>query len=263
MNHIANVQDVPPAECIEFHPKNTSYALIIGVLNEGDKFTRQIEQLQPYRHLVDIIIADGNSSDGASSSEALQGKVRTLLIHRGSPRGLSVQYRIALHYALEQNYDGVIMMDGNGKDGVASVETFVAKLQEGYDFLQGSRFMPGGMHTNTPLDRVLGIQFFFNPIMNITSGFRYTDAMNGFKGCSRAFLCHPRVQPFRSIFVRYSLQYYFNYIAPKLRLRIAEIPVSRSYIIGDMPHSKIVGIRSRLKILMELLNTVAGRYNPK
>ena len=258
----AIISGVPLADYFEFHERKTAYALVIGVLNEGEKFTRQIEALQPYRHLVDIIIADGNSTDGASNKEALNSKIRTLLIHRGNPRGLSVQYRIALHYALVQGYDGVIMMDGNGKDGPEALEKFVEKLKEGYDFLQGSRFMPGGRHKNTPLDRILGIKLVFNPIMNIASGFWYTDAMNGFKGCSRTFLLDPRVQPFRDIFIRYNLQYYFNFIAPKLGLRVAEIPVSRSYIIGNLPHSKIVGVGSRLKILMELINTVTGRYKP-
>jgi len=246
----------------EFHEKTAPYALIIGVYNEGAKFTRQLQALQPYRHLVDIIIADGNSTDGATSPEALRTQARRLLINQSGIRGLSVQYRIALYYALEQGYAGVIMMDGNGKDGVDAIPRFVAALNEGMDFVQGSRFMPGGQHRNTPLDRVIGIRFIFNPIMNLASGFSYSDAMNGFKACSARFLRDPRVHPFRECFVRYSLQYYFNYIAPRLGIPIAQIPVSRCYHEENTPHSKIIGVRSRLSILLELFNTVTGRYNP-
>jgi len=253
----------PAHTALQFHEKTRGYALVIGVYDEGEKFTRQLEALQPYRRLVDIVIADGGSSDGATSPDILQKHVRTLLINNDERRGLSVQYRIAMQYALEQGYNGIVMMDGNGKDGVEAVERFVQKLEEGYDFVQGSRFMPGGFHKNTPLDRMLGIRFVFNPIMTIASGFRYTDAMNGFKACSRNFLGDPRVQPFRDCFVRYSLQYYLNYIAPKLGMRITEIPVSRSYHDQNTPHSKIIGLRSRLKILGELLRTVLGGYNPK
>lgn len=251
----------PRHERHEFHGRKNSYCLIVGVYNEGDKFTRQMAALQPYRDQVDIIIADGRSTDGASNAAALQDKVRTLLVNTDAQRGLSVQYRTALAYALDEGYDGVIMMDGNGKDGVDGVPRFVEKLKEGYDFIQGSRFAPGGHHENTPVDRVLGIRLVFNPIMHIACGFGYTDAMNGFKGCSRSMLLHPRVQPFRPVFERYSLQYYLNYIAPKLGLRICEIPVTRRYIIDSQPHSKIVGLRARLKILGELWNTVSGGYN--
>ena len=253
---------VPVTTLHEFHQKTSSYALIIGVYDEGEPFTRQLESLQPYRKLVDIIIADGNSTDGATAPEALQSQSRALLINEDAKRGLSVQYRSALHYALAQGYQCVIMMDGNGKDGVSAITDFVRKLEEGYDFVQGSRFLPGGFHQHTPLDRVLGIRFVFNPIMHIASGFRYTDAMNGFKACSRSFLSDPRVQPFRDVFVRYNLQYYLNYIAPKLGVRMTEIPVSRSYRNDHTPQSKIIGLRSRFKILLELFGTVTGRYDP-
>ena len=245
----------------EFHAKDKAYALIIGVYNEGDKFTRQLAALQPYRAYADLIIADGNSSDGATTPKALEGKVRTLLVNTDEQRGLSVQYRSALHYALEQGYQGFIMMDGNGKDGVDAIPRFIEKLQEGFDFIQGSRFMRGGFHENTPLVRVLGIRLVFNPIVWLATGYAFTDAMNGFKACNRTFLEHPKIKPFRRIFVRYGLQYFFNYSAPKLGLKLCEIPVSRVYIKDTMPHSKIVGYKEYMKILVELAQTVTGRFN--
>ncbi len=254
--------DIPHSSSHEFHACEKPYVLLIGVYNEGEKFTRQLEALQPYRQHVDIVIADGSSDDGATSVAALEGKIRTLLISTGPARGLSVQYRIALCYALEQGYKGVIMMDGNGKDGVDAIPAFIAKLEQGCDFIQGSRFLPGGVHRNTPLIRILGIKLVFNPVVAIATGYRYTDAMNGYKACSRAMLEHPGVQPFRAIFVRYGLQYFFNYIAPRLRLRVCEIPVSRVYRNDKLPHSKIIGYKAYVRILKELLATVTGRYNP-
>jgi glycosyltransferase involved in cell wall biosynthesis len=255
--------DIPKSSAQEFHAKQRPYALVVGVFNEGDKFTRQLEALQPYRAHVDIIIADGGSNDGATAAQAIQDKMRTLLINTDEQRGLSVQYRSALHYALQQGYEGVVMMDGNGKDGVEAIPRFIEKLKEGYDFVQGSRFTDGGFHKNTPLIRVLGIQLVFNPIVMLATGYAYTDAMNGFKACSRAMLLHPKVQPFRNVFVRYGLQYFFNYCAPKLDLRLCEIPVSRVYIIDTVPHSKIVGYRAYFRILGELLKTVTGGFNPR
>lgn len=254
---------LPEHITFEFHPRTQNCALIIGVYNEGDKFTRQLAALQPYRSMVDIIISDGRSHDGATTPEALGDKVSSLLVNHDAQRGLSVQYRQALHYALEQGYSSVIMMDGNGKDGPDAIPLFLEKLHEGYDFIQGSRFLPGGHYENTPLDRVIGIRYVFNPIMWLACGFAYTDAMNGFKGCSAALLRNPRVQPFRSVFVRYSLQYYLNYRAPRLGLRVTEVPVSRVYPGDGSPYSKIGGLQGRFKILAELLRTITGGYNPR
>ncbi len=242
-----------------FHDRKHNTALLIGVVNEGAQFTGQVEALQPYRGSIDIIIADGGSTDGSTAS--LAGKVRTLLVNTSGMRGLSVQYRIGLAYALEQGYDAIIMMDGNGKDGVSAIPRFLQALEAGADFVQGSRFLPGGEHINTPVIRVIGIRYIFNPIMYAASGYCYTDAMNGFKAVSRRFLEHPGLSPFRDIFLRYNLQYYLNYMAPRLGVQIREIPVSRSYRLHVRVQSKIVGARAWFSVLRELVGTVTGRYN--
>lgn len=255
--------NTPRHQLHAFAGKRTSYALLVGVLNEGEKFTRQLHALQAYREQVDILVVDGGSNDGATTPEILKTQATALLINDAPERGLSVQYRIGIGYALAQGYEGIIMMDGNGKDGPEAIPVFLAALEAGYDFLQGSRFMPGGSHENTPLDRVLGICCVFNPLMALASRHWYSDAMNGFKACSRRFLEDPRLQPLRPVFKRYSLQYYLNYSAPRLGVRLKEIPVSRRYEAQrHTPQSKIVGVRARLGILAELAGILVGRYNP-
>ena len=153
------------------------------------------------------------------------------------------------------------MMDGNGKDGAAAIPLFLEALNKGADFVQGSRFLPGGEHQNTPLIRVFGIRYIFNPLINLATHFTYTDGMNGFKAVTRSFLEHPQLRPFRDVFIRYNLQYYFNYMAPRLNMTIVEIPVSRNYRSGIKVQSKIVGPRAYLSIMRELLATITGRYN--
>lgn len=246
----------------EFHDRRNNVALLIGVLNEGDKFTTQLAGLQPYRNLVDIIVVDGGSTDGATAPEALASGTRTLLINTDTQRGLSVQYRIGLAYALQQGYAAVIMMDGNGKDGPEAIPRFIDALDNGAAFVQGSRFLPGGEHKHTPLSRLLGIRCVFNPLMYLACGFRYTDAMNGYKAITRELLLHADLQPFRDLFIRYNLQYYLNYRAPRLAPRIMEIPVSRNYRPDIRNHSKIVGISAWISIVRELVLTITGRYNP-
>jgi dolichol-phosphate mannosyltransferase len=244
-----------------FHERRCSYALLIGVYNENGFITRQVEKLQRYRGEVDILIADGGSSDGATSAANLRSSVRALLTN--DKRGLSAQYRGAIEYALAEGYEGIIMMDGNGKDGVEALPHFIEKLKTGYDLVQGSRFMPGGLHRNTPIIRLLSIRCIFNPVMRLASGFSYTDGINGFKGCSRSFLLDSRVQPLRDVFVHYNLQYYLNYIAPKLKFKTMEIPVSRVYSSAVSGHTKIRGIGAYMAILGELASTVLGLYNPR
>ncbi len=79
---------------------------------------------------IDIILADGGSSDGALTPDFLAGYgVRALLTKRG-PGRLSAQMRMALAYALERGYEGIVVMDGNNKDDPSAVPAF-AQLLDG------------------------------------------------------------------------------------------------------------------------------------
>jgi dolichol-phosphate mannosyltransferase len=253
---------IPSFDLHEFSPKATRYCIIVGVLNEGENFRKQIAAMQHYRNVVDIIIADGGSTDGATAPSFLQHNVRTLLIKTGKGR-LSAQYRMAFHYALEQGYEGIITVDGHNKDDMSGIPLFISALDEGYDMIQGSRFMKGGYEKNTPFDRLFAIRFVHSPLISIMCGFWYTDTMNGFKAFSARYLRDARVQPFRQVFDRYNLQYYLNYRAPKIGLKVIEVPVSRVYPADGTVPSKINGLKGRLHILLELFLTVVGGYNPK
>ncbi len=254
---------MPTHDTHNFHERRTDVVLLIGVLNEGMQFTNQLQNLQAYRDCVDICIIDGGSTDGATTLEALAPNSRTLLINTDPQRGLSVQYRIGLAYAIEQGYSAVIMMDGNGKDGTDAIPRFIGALKNGADFVQGSRFLPGGQHLNTPLSRTLGIRCIFNPLMALACGYWYSDAMNGYKAITCELLKNQGLKPFRNIFIRYNLQYYLNYRAPKLGAIIAEIPVSRNYRQNIRIQSKIIGFRAWLSIFRELFATITGYYNPR
>lgn len=57
---------------------------------------------------------------------------------------------MGLHFALTFGYKGVLTIDGNNKDSIEDVPEFVAKLKEGYDLVQGSRFIPAAMPSIRP-----------------------------------------------------------------------------------------------------------------
>ena len=106
----------------------------------------------------DVIIADGSSTDGALAGDLVgEYGIRALLVMRG-PGGQSAQLRLAFAYAMRQGYDGIIQVDGNNKDGVEAIPSFVDALNAGADYVQGNRFGTGGEQVNTPLVRLVAIR---------------------------------------------------------------------------------------------------------
>lgn len=254
-------QFVPKHEVSEFFPRRTKYCFVPIVYNEGDRFRRQLTEMAPRSHLADILVAERRSTDGSTDTSFLRSLgVRALLTT--DAKGGATAIRMALLYALNEGYHGVVLIDGNGKDGVEALEDYLIKLDEGYDFVQGSRFVIGGKHRNTPLARIIGIKYVMAPLAFIGTGFWYTDVMNGFRGYSRRYLLDPQVEPLRECFNHFNLQYYLSIRAPQLHFRVIEIPVSREYPASGPLPTKVVGFHSNLDALWKMVLTVLGKYNP-
>lgn len=254
---------VPEFEVTQITPKAHRHCVIVPVLNEGGKFLRQLEAMREVGFAADVIVADGGSEDGSNQSGELAARgVRALLVKLG-PGKLSAQLRMGFAWALHQGYEGCVIIDGNGKDGVEAIPSFLAALDEGYGFVQGSRYVPGGVAVNTPLDRHLAVRLFHAPLISAAAGFFYTDTTNGFRALSAEFLRDARVQPFRDVFDTYNLHYYLAIRAARLGYRVRELPVCRAYPAKGRTPTKISGLRGRLLILRQLLTACMGGYDPK
>jgi dolichol-phosphate mannosyltransferase len=252
---------VPDFTFTEWGERRTAYALCVFVLNEGERIRAQLERMQPLAKQVDIILADGGSSDGAVAPDILvRHGVRALLTKRG-PGKLSAQMRMALAYTLERGYEGAVVIDGNNKDDPSAVPAFLQLLTAGYDHVQGSRYVPGGRAINTPWSRHLAMKYLHAPLLSLAAGFRYTDTTNGFRAYSRRLLLDERVAPFREVFSGYELHYYLAIQAARLGFHVCETPVTRAYPRGQTP-TKIHGMRGNLSILRTLGKACLRQYDP-
>jgi glycosyltransferase involved in cell wall biosynthesis len=252
---------VPDFELAEWGERRSPFVLCVFVLNEGERIRAQLERMQPLAKQIDLVIADGGSTDGAVAPDVLRRHgVRALLTKRG-PGKLSAQMRMALAYVLECGYEGVVVMDGNNKDDPSAVSAFMQLLTAGYDHVQGSRYVRGGKAINTPWSRHLAVKCLHAPLISLAAGFRYTDTTNGFRAYSRRLLLDERVAPFRDVFGGYELHYYLAIRAARLGFHICETPATRAYPPGRTP-TKIRGFRGNWLILRTLWRACRHRYDP-
>ena len=115
-----------------------------------------------------ITLVDGDSDDDSMEPGRLrQLGVNSLLVI--TERGLGNALRVGFAYALAKGYQGIITVDGNGKDGVQAMSRIIDRLDSGYDLVQASRFHRDGNQENTPWDRLLGIKLVIRPLMKISS----------------------------------------------------------------------------------------------
>lgn len=247
-----------------FAAKRASCCLMIPVINEGDRIREELRQIHESGVSVslDVILADGGTTDGSLDEEFLRSvNVSALLIKKG-PGRLSAQLRMGYAWALQRGYDGIVTIDGNGKDSVESIPLFIQALSNGVDYAQASRFIKGGKGVNTPTWRALGIRFVHSPLVSIAARHWFTDTTQGFRAYSRRYLLDDRVRPFRDCFMNYELLAYLSVRATQIGYTAAEIPTVRSYpAVGAIP-TKLHPVRGSMELLKTLLAACTGRYNP-
>lgn len=256
---------IPKFDVDEFLPKNSKYCILIPIINEGERIKTELERAckKGIGRLCDIVICDGGSNDGSTNEELLKSLgVNTLLVKRDTGKQ-SAQLRMGMYWALKRGYDGIITIDGNNKDSIESVPAFVDKLKQGYDFVQGSRFMKGGKEENTPKIRKFAVKVLHAPLISNTAGKKYTDTTNAFRAYSKKYLENPLVDPFRDIFKTYELLAYLSVRADQLGLRTCEIPVERVYPKNEKAPTKISPFKGNLELLKILILNFFGRYAPK
>lgn len=256
---------VPRFECIEFHGKEKEYALLIPIINEGKRIEKELRRACKYHvsQCVDIIICDGGSTDGCTEEENLKKfQVNSLLVKQDTGKQ-GAQLRMGIWWALQRGYKGIITIDGNNKDSIEDVPRFVEKLKEGYDFVQGSRFVKGGRAINTPFIRLISVKLIHAPIISLTARKRFTDTTNAYRAYSVRYLMDERVRPFRDVFVTYELLAYLSVRATQIGYKACEIPVTRAYPKSGTVPTKISFFKGNFNLLKILFLNFLGAYNPK
>ena len=235
-------------------------------LHSGDqrrqKITKQLARMQALGLGADVILCDGGSSDGSTDPERLRDLgVRALLVKTGAGQAQRPDADL-FAYALEEGYEGVVTIDGNGKDGVEAIPTFLQALADGFDFVQGSRYVPGGKEENTPLDRKLGLKFLHAPLISLAAGFRYPTLPTAFAPFSPGVPASPgsTTVPRR-----------FRHLQPALLLIYSCAPpgtgsegaaVTRCYPKTGPTPSKISGLVGQAGDCATALECGDRRYNP-
>lgn len=254
---------VPEHRVERWEGRRHDYCVVIPVINEGGRIASLLRRMKALGipDIVDVIIADGGSTDGSLGPELLdETGVAGLLVKTG-PGKLGAQLRCAYAFALDQGYEGIVTIDGNDKDDPAPVAAFVAAMREGVHFVQASRFVPGGRSVNTPRLRHVAIRTIHAPVLSLASRHRWTDTTQGFRAYRSEVLRDPRVAPFRDVFQSYELLAYLSYRVPRLGYRCVELPTSRVYPDGEVP-TKISGLSGNIDLLRTLARACTGRYNP-
>jgi dolichol-phosphate mannosyltransferase len=208
-------------------------AVVIPLYDEGGAAAELVRRMP--RAVARTFVIDDGSTDGG---DALAERAGATVIRHERNRGIGAAIRSGLAAAATDGCDVVVVMAGNGKDRPEEIPLLLARIDEGYDYVQGSRFARGGRSVNLPFFRGLLIRA-FTVMFRLLTGFDGTDVTNGFRAYRLTLLDDPRIRIHQEWLERYELEYYLHWKFITLGYRVCEVPVSKTYPARLRDYSKI------------------------
>jgi dolichol-phosphate mannosyltransferase len=231
-------------------------------LNEHGKIETVIKRLFDAKSLwcrqtdntchFDIALMDDGSTDGAP--QELEKSYPIIVLRHTKNLGAGASVRTVNRYAVEKGYDVVVYTAGNNKDEPKEVERLVNPiLNEGCDFVQGSRYLKGGGSGNTPFYRRLATRFVHPILFSLITGRRITDSTNGFRAVRTSLLRDTRINCDQDWLNKYELEPYLFYKSVKLGYKVKEVPVTKIYPPRKSGYTKMKAITGWWSILRPLV----------
>ena len=203
--------------------KGQSIQVILPALNEAGKIGRAVQRIP--RPLVDrVLVVDDGSTDGTAAEAETAGAT---VIRHDSNRGVGAAIRSGIERAQQDGIALTGIMAGDDQDDPDElVRLAEAIVDRGCEFVQGSRYLPGGQRLNQPLSRTV-MTIGYSVMFSASVLRRITDATNGFK-LFRTEIC--REWSLRQAWLdRYELEPYLLYQAIRRGHRVCEVPVTKYY----------------------------------
>jgi glycosyltransferase involved in cell wall biosynthesis len=153
--------------------------IIIPAYNEGKNIASVVSGLLEagYEHV--LVIDDGSQDNTASQARQAGALVVSHVINLGQGAALQT----GMDVALAKGAAVAVHFDADGQHRVEDIERFVAKVNEGYDIVLGSRFLDEKSAVpKTKKWLILKPAIWINWLF---TGVRLTDAHNGFRAMNR------------------------------------------------------------------------------
>ncbi|MEW6729910.1 MAG: glycosyltransferase family 2 protein [Acidobacteriota bacterium] len=214
--------------------------------NEESKIGRVLDRFVPGL-ADDVLVIDDASTD--RTPQVITEKGVKIISHQ-TRQGVGAAIRTAIRYARANGYDIIVILAGNDKDRPTEIPRLIDPIiNQGYDFVQGSRYLPGGDFGNMPFYRQLATRVVHPLLFSLLSWRRITDSTNGFRAIRLSIFDDPRINLDQEWLDKYELEPYIMYQAIKLGYRFREVAVTKIYPPKQLGYTKMKPITGWWSIL--------------
>lgn len=214
-------------------------AVVIPALNEAGKIGRVLDKF-PRDGRFEAIVVDDGSTDGTGDEARAHGA--DLVVRHEQRGGVGNAIRDGWKAGIARRRPYLALLSGDDQHEPAEmVDALDALLASKADYLQGSRWMPGGRVVGGVGGRRLGTRV-YSAAFSVLAGRRISDATNGFRIFRSSILDHPKVDIDQAWLDSYDLEPYVLFKAIRGGYRVVEHPCTVIYHATE-GYTKMSGIK--------------------
>jgi len=225
---------------------------VVPAFEEEAAIGAVVSEIHDFDPGIDVVVVDDGSRDETTEAAVAAGAV---VVRLPFNLGIGAAVQTGFRYALEQDYDVAVRLDGDGQHDATELPKLLAPLERGEaDVVTGSRFRDENGGYRPPLGRRLGITWFAK-LVSLLSRQQVTDTTSGFQALNRSAI---------SLFARdYPSDYpevEATVLLLKHRLRLLEVPVEmRERETGSSSITFLASLYYAVKVTLALFVGIARR----
>jgi len=216
--------------------KNKKIILIAPAFNEEEKIKYVVERSLSSPVDKILVVDDGSIDQTAQVAKDAGAEVLSL----GAVKGVGYAIREGIEQAAREGFDITVIIAGNNKDEPNEIPKLLDPIiDEGVDFVMGSRFLSGGTYGgDMPAYRKLSTKL--HPfLLGLMCGKSITESTNGFRAFKTSIVSDERINLNQKWLDHYELEVYFLMKVLKLNFNYREVPVTKIYPPKKIGYTKM------------------------
>ena len=158
--------------------------IIIPAYNEAESLPNLIERIESTLPDFDYVIINDGSWDG---TKKIANKEKWNVVHLPINSGIGVAVQTGYRYALENDYDIAVQIDGDGQHDIRYLPEIVRPIEENTaDVVIGSRFVEKEGFQSSGARRA-GIKL-LSALIFVLTGEKVKDVTSGYRAANRKFI---------------------------------------------------------------------------
>ncbi len=134
------------------------------------------------KHVDEVLVVDDGSTDDTVEVATAAGAA---VVSHGVNKGYGAAIRTCFNYARENNFDVMVILDGDGQHDPAYIPDFITAMKTNEaDVVIGSRFLAKNKLSPIPRYRIVGMKV-LNLFTRLVGKVKTTDSQSGYRAYSR------------------------------------------------------------------------------